>query len=139
MPLMIARAIARGSSRRTPRLKLRGGLFLKGHLFLARGQELMDELYRHRSFTDCSRDALDRTLPHIAGGKNARHCCLQKKWLSLQWPGAGLRGLLSRLHEPVAIEIDPGRQPFRVRHRTDKDEHGRTRELLGLTGFTISQ
>jgi hypothetical protein len=118
-------------------VKLRGDLLLNGDLFLTRSQKLMNELYRHRSFADCGRDALDRTLPHIAGGKNARHCCLQKKWLSLQWPGAGLSDLLAGLHEPLAIEIDSGRQPFRVRHRTDEDKHGRTREFFCLTGFTI--
>jgi hypothetical protein len=83
-------------------------------LFLTRGEKLMDELHRHRSFADRGRDALDRTLPHIAGRKNARHRCLQKKWLPLQWPGAGLSDLLSGLHEALAIQIDRGRQPFRV-------------------------
>src|SRR5581483_3045524 len=118
-------------------MKLRGGLLLNGYLFLARGQKLMNELYRHRSFANCGRDALDRTLAHIARGKNAGHCCLQKKWLSLQWPGARLNDLLSGLYEPLAIEIDTGRQPFRVRHRTDEDKDGRTRELFRLTGFAI--
>jgi hypothetical protein len=118
-------------------LKLRGGLLLNDDLFLARGQKLMNELYRHRSFADCGRNTLDRTLPHIAGGKSAGHCCLQKKWLSLQSPRAGLSDLLPGLHEAVAIELDRGWQPFRVRHRTDEDKHRRTRELFGLTGFTI--
>jgi hypothetical protein len=97
----------------------------------------MDQLHRHRSFADGGRDALDRTLPHIAGRKNARHRCLQKKWLPLQWPGAGLSDLLSGLHEALAIQIDRGRQPFRVWNCANENKHGRARDLFPLTGLTI--
>ena len=97
----------------------------------------MDQLHRHRSFADGGRDALDRTLAHIAGGKNAWNCCLQKKWLSLQWPGAGLSDLLSGLHEPLAIEINPGRQPFRVWNCANENKPGRARDIFRVTGLTI--
>jgi len=49
----------------------------------------MDELHRHRSFTDSGSYAFNGTVAHIAHGKDARNVGLEQERVSLQRPALG--------------------------------------------------
>ncbi len=46
----------------------------------------MDELHRHRSFTDSGSHALYRTVAHIADGKDAGNIGLEQKRIPVERP-----------------------------------------------------
>ncbi len=62
----------------------------------------MDELHRHRSFTDSRSHPFYGTVAHIADGKNAGNIGLEQERIPVECPS--LRAL------PVANEIRTGQQ-----------------------------
>jgi hypothetical protein len=49
----------------------------------------MDELYRHRPFTDSGSHPFHGTVPHIAYRKKTGNICLKQEWISVERPALG--------------------------------------------------
>src|SRR5690242_10882507 len=60
-------------------------------LILHRAQILMDKLDGIGAFADAGRNALDRTVAHVAGGENTGHAGLEEPGSPFERPGFGRR------------------------------------------------
>src|SRR5271165_2468381 len=99
----------------------------------------MDELHRHRSFTDSGSYALDRTVAHIAHGKDAGNIGLKQVRIAVERPSLRALPVTYKIgtsqQETSLIALDDARQPIRPRQRSDKNKHGACRHALHLAGI----
>ena len=97
----------------------------------------MREIHGDGAFADRRGDALDRSVTHIAGNKDARHARLEQVRLSRHLPGGGQLAFLAQIGsgEQVAgvVTQNSGRQPLGGGLGADKNkERGSGYAILAL-------
>ena len=82
---------------------------------------------RHRAFADRGSAALDRAMPHVAGGKDTRHVRLHRIGVAIERPVLGPLavdlqiGAGHKIAGRVAQDADVG-GPARLRHATEAEK-----------------
>jgi len=87
----------------------------------------MDELYGYRSFADSRSHPFDRTMPHIAHGKETGNIGLEQKGVPFQRPSLGALAVSYKIgtsqDKSAFIPLNQIGQPIGSWQRSDKDEH----------------
>src|SRR5690242_17672282 len=95
-------------------------------LILHRAQILMDKLDGIGAFADAGRNALDRTVAHVAGGENTGHAGLEEPGSPFERPGFGRLAVAEQVgtgkHKTFCLALDDTGKPFRSGSGADEDE-----------------
>src|SRR3984885_16322282 len=98
----------------------------------------MDELNRHRSFTDSGSHPLYRAVAHITHGKNAGNIGLEQEGVTVERPAFWMLPVTYKIgagqQESALVPLDDIRQPIRPRQRPNEYKHCTRRYALNLTG-----
>src|SRR5713226_119842 len=101
-------------------------------------QILMDELHRHRSFTDSGSHPFYRTVADIANGKDAGNIGLKQERISVERPSLRALAVTYKVRpgqqETALVPLDDTRQPIRPRQCSNEDKHRTRRNALNLVG-----
>src|SRR5450432_2804764 len=88
----------------------------------------MDELHRHRPFTDSRSYAFYRTMAHVANCKEAGNIGLEKKGVPVGRPSLGTLAVLHNIrtgkNKPAIVSIDQTGEPVGARECPNKNKHG---------------
>src|SRR5579872_3441641 len=100
----------------------------------------MNELNGHRSFTYTRRNALDRSMAHVADRENAGYVRFEKKRIPLKRPFLGtlivpLNQIRPSENEPAIIALDRVAHPVGARQGTNEDEHRACGHAFHLVGI----
>src|ERR1043165_2112481 len=99
----------------------------------------MHERDRNRSLSHAPRDALYRTMTNVADDKNAGHVCLQKAWLTIEfptvWPLATACEMRPGIDEPPLVAFDNICKPICVGCGSDHDEERVGGHFVDLVRF----
>src|SRR5579862_6326960 len=99
----------------------------------------MDELHRHRSFTNTRSDAFYGTMTHIAYGEDAGNVGFEQEWISVERPSFRALPITYKVRtsqqETALVPLDDIRQPIRPRQRSNENKHSTRRHALNLVGI----
>src|SRR5271166_1784234 len=98
----------------------------------------MDELHRHRSFTDSGSDPFYGTMAHIAYRKDAGNIGLQQERIAVECPSFRALPVTYKIgtcqQETALVPLDEVRQPICPRQCSDENKHGAGWYALRLAG-----
>src|SRR5687767_8361152 len=86
------------------------------------GEIVVDELDRHRSVPDGTRDALDRIVADITCGEQARQAGLEQEWLAVEVPALLRPDLGTGEDESARVAGHDALEPGGARLLTDEDK-----------------
>src|ERR1700733_10688496 len=98
----------------------------------------MDELNRHRSFTDTESHPLYRAVTHITHGKDAGNIGLEQERITVERPAFWMLPVTYKIgagqQESALVPLNDTRQPIRPRQRPNEYKHCTRRYALNLAG-----
>src|SRR5438094_5095225 len=99
----------------------------------------MDELHRHRSFTDSGSHPLYGSMSHVTDGKDAGNIGLEQERIPVECPSLRALPVTNKVRtsqqETALVPLDDIRQPIRPWQCANKDKHRTGRHTFDFVGI----
>src|SRR5215207_1219057 len=102
-------------------------------------EETVDELDRDRPLSDRGGHTLDRTMPHIARCKDARHARFKQRWPAFERPSVIVCEIGAREQEPLPVPGYLFGQPIGPRAGPNQHEEPIGGDRLVLSGRALAE